>query len=113
MSDPGGKVRGRIGGIMQKLPTAAWVCLTVAFLGILATFAVLSVTGSNPTEFRSFLNTALSLAALLLTGGTLAFSAKAQQQTNSALDERITTAVTDALDVQRADDTAPGGEFRR
>jgi hypothetical protein len=98
-----------MGERMQKLPTAAWVCITVAFLGVLAVFAVLSVSGSDGTEFRSFLNTVVNLATLLLSGGALAYAGAAQKQTNGALDDRVQDAVKAALTEQRAADVKPGG----
>ena len=98
---------------MKNLPTAAWVCLTAAFLGVLGMLGFLSYTDSDATEFSRFLNTAVNLATLLLGGGALAYSARAQQQTNGDLDARIEDAAARALAAQRDVDTQPGGELRR
>lgn len=102
---------------MRNLPAAAWACITVAFVAVIAAFVILTVTGSDPTEFSRWLNSVANLAGILLGGGAVAFSAKAAQQTNGGLDKRIVdgakVAVKQALAEQRAVDTRPGGELRR
>jgi len=96
---------------MSKLPTAAWICLTVAFMTVVVAFVILSNNGTDATEFRSFLNTILNLVGLLLGGGALAFAGQAAKQTNGNLDARIKQAVQAALDAQRTTDVKPGGVF--
>lgn len=98
---------------MSKIPTPIWVCLTVAFLGVVAAFVVLSATGSDAAEFRGFLNIVMNLAGLVLSGGAAAYAGKAVSQTNGSLDRRIEQGVSAALEAQRAEDTQPGGELRR
>jgi hypothetical protein len=98
---------------VRNVPTAAWACLTVAFVTVVAAFVYLSAQGADTAEFRSFLNTTLNFAGLLLSGGAVAFAGKAAQQTNGGLDARIEAGVQRALEAQRAADTAPGGELRR
>lgn len=98
---------------MRNVPAIAWACITVAFVAVVVAFVALSISGSDPAEFRSFLNTVLNFAGLLLSGGAVAFAGKAAQQTNGSLDARIQLAIKDALDQQRAVDVQPGGEFRR
>lgn len=102
---------------MRNLPAAAWACITVAFVAVVAAFVILSVNGSDPAEFSRWLNSVANIGGLLLGGGAVAFSAKAAQQTNGGLDERIKagakTAAKEALAEQRAVDTRPGGELRR
>lgn len=96
---------------MSKIPTPVWVCLTAAFIAVVGAFVILSNSGSDPTEFRSFLNTVMNLAGLLLTGGTLAFAGQAAKQTNGGLDSRIRDAVAAELSSQRTQDVKPGGVF--
>lgn len=106
--------------LMKNVPNVAWACLTVAFLAVVTAFVVLAVTGADAAEFRGFLNIVANFAGILVGGGGLVFAAaganraqKAVEQTNGSLDERIQRALGEALKDQRADDTAPGGEFRR
>lgn len=95
---------------MKNIPAVAWACLTIAFVTVVTALVVLSITGSDPTEFRSFLNTALNFAGLVLSGGAVAFAGKAAHQTNGGLDARIRDgakqAAVEALNEQR---TADGG----
>jgi len=96
---------------LKKIPVAAWVCITVAFVTVVVAFVVLSANGSDSTEFRSFLNTVMNLAGLLLTGGAVAFAGQAAKQTNGGLDERIRAGVAAELASQRQKDVKPGGVF--
>jgi ABC-type branched-subunit amino acid transport system permease subunit len=102
---------------VKNIPGIAWACITVAFVAVVGAFVVLTITGSDPTEFSRWLNSVANLAGILLGGGAVAFSAKAAQQTNGGLDERIKdaakVATTEALNEQRRKDVAPGGELRR
>ena len=84
--------------------TVLAICGTVVFLTIIAAFVFLSVTGSDATEFRAFINTVMNAAAVVLAGtgavaaGVAAKSAgTAVKQTNGALDGRIETAIAQAL----------------
>ncbi len=94
---------------MGKIPTPVYVCLTIAFLGILGVFAYLSAIGADGTEFRSFLNTVVNLVTLVVSGSAAVYAGKAQKQTNGDLDARIQDGVTAALNQQRTDD---GGVVR-
>jgi hypothetical protein len=98
---------------VSKIPTPIYVCLTVAFLAVVGAFVVLSATGSDAAEFRGFLIIVLNLAGLIVTGGAATYAGKAASQTNGNLDQRIKDGVSAALDQQRAEDVAPGGELRR
>jgi hypothetical protein len=98
---------------LSKIPTPVWVCITVAFLATIGAFVFLSYTDSDAAEFRGFLNIVMNLANLVVTGGALAYAGVAARQTNGGLDERIERGAARALEQQRADDTAPGGELRR
>jgi hypothetical protein len=82
-----------------------WVCLTVAFLGIIGVLAWLSAVGADATEVRSFLNTVVNLVTLVVSGSAAVYAGKAQNQTNGNLDKRIKDGVTAALDRQRSEDT--------
>jgi hypothetical protein len=100
---------------LKAVPNFIWGCLTAAFLGCLTAVVVMGVTGTDATEFRSFLNTVLNFGALVVSGGGAIYagaaarnSQVAREQTNGALDKRIQDAVTEALSVQRTDDIATG-----
>lgn len=101
---------------LKNVPTAAWVCITLAFLGVTAAFVILAVTGADAAEFRGFLNIFANLGGLLLGGGSVVYAGAAArnsqrtvEQTNGALDARIEAGVRAALEAQRADDVQPGG----
>ncbi len=95
-------------GGASKLPPAAWVCLTVAFVATVGAFAYLSAKGADSGEFSRFLNTVVNLATLLLGGGALAYAGQAAKQTDGDLDARIQQAVKQALTMQRAEDVRLG-----
>jgi hypothetical protein len=105
---------------MKNVPTAAWVCLTVAFLGLLGSLVALSIAGAPADELWLLMNRISNLAGLVLGGGSVVYagaaarnSQQAAKQTNGALDERIEAGVQRALEAQRAADLEPGGEFNR
>jgi hypothetical protein len=105
---------------LKNVPGIVWVCVTLAFMGVLAALVVMAAIGADSTELTRFLNLIMNTAILIVGGagavysGAAAKSAQdAAQQTNGQLDQRITDAVAQALTAQRAADTAPGGEFRQ
>ena len=113
MSGSPGHTVGMNGVSMKNVPTAAWVCLTVAFLAVTTAFVVLAAIGADAAEFRGFLNVVANLGMLLLGGGSVVYagaaarnSQQAAEQTNGQLDARIRANVTEALNTQRADDEA-------
>lgn len=89
---------------LKNVPNVVWVCLTVAFISIVGAFVFLSATGSDGTEFRSFLNTVINLASIVLGGSSAVYAGVAaknsqttKEQTNGALDKRIASAVAAQL----------------
>lgn len=124
MGVTGGAEAGDAGGMrgvaLSKVPTAAWVCLTVGFLGVVAALVVLGVTGTPADELWTLLSRVANLAGVVFGGGSLVYAGaaarnaqEAAEQTNGSLDARIAAGVARALAAQRADDVAQGGEFRR
>lgn len=108
------------GVTLRNVPSVVWVCVTLAFLGVLTALVVMAAIGADSSELTRFLNLVMNTAILIVGGagavysGAAAKSAQdAAQQTNGQLDQRITEAVTRALADQRAEDIAPGGEFRQ
>ena len=117
-----------IRGILKNAPGGVIaICVTVLAVTVVAAFVVLAVTDSDATEFRSWLNTLLNLAGLLLGGtATVAASAAAksaqaaEQQTNGELDGRIAAAVQSSMrlygvtSVERGDEAGrePPSTFR-
>lgn len=83
---------------VNKLPTGAWVCITAVILGLFATIAALSITGTDTTEFYRLLNVAANFASVILSGGAFAYAGKASQQTNGGLDIRIQEGAKRALE---------------
>jgi hypothetical protein len=105
---------------LKNVPVGAWIFASVALLGALTALVVLGVSGADTTEYWRFLNFAWNGFQILAMSGTVVYagaaarnSQQAAEQTNGALDDRITDAVRTALDAQRAEDIAPGGELRR
>jgi hypothetical protein len=103
---------------LNKIPTIAWVCLTVVAVAILGAFVYLNASGVDPAEFYRFLNVILNLASLVLGGGGVVLAGQAREkatqaadQTNGQLDSRIAAGVATALRAQRATDVKPGGVF--
>lgn len=89
---------------LKSVPNMVWVFLTVSFLGVITALVVLSATGSDATEFRSFLNLVMNAVMLIISGsgalyaGAAAKNAQdAKEQTNGALDKRIAVQVADQL----------------
>lgn len=98
---------------MKNVPNAVWYCVTAVIISLMVAFVVLGVTGADATEFRSFLNTVLNFASVLLGGGAFAFAGAAAKQadtaakqTNGILDQRIQHAITQALASQSVDSNA-------
>lgn len=98
---------------MRDVPPAIWYCLTLAFLGVTTAFVALSVAGADASEFRSFLNTVLNFAALIVSGGGAIFAgaaaksaASAERQTNGVLDAKIQAAIAAAVQTNGDPDTA-------
>jgi hypothetical protein len=82
----------KIGDIVKNAPNALIYSVALCFVAILAAFTVLSATGSDATELRSFITLTMSLAAGLFSGGSLIVagsaaksSAATEQQTNGTL----------------------------
>jgi hypothetical protein len=104
---------------LKNVPVGAWVFASVAVAGALAALVALSISGADTTEYWRFLNFAWNGFQLLAVSGGVVYagaaarnSQQAAEQTNGALDSRITQAVTAALEAQRAEDTGPGGILR-
>lgn len=67
------------------------VCLTIVFCVVVGAFVFLSATGADASEFRTFLNTLLNIASVLIGGGAFVAAgaaaksaANAEKQTNGA-----------------------------
>lgn len=90
---------------MSKVPAVAWVCATLAFLGVIAAVVILTALGLESTELFRVLNVVMNGALLLVGGaGTVYAGAAARnaqeaaQQTNGQLEGRIAAAVETALE---------------
>lgn len=94
----------KVSDLMRNAPNSIIYSVTAIFVAVIVAFVVLAVTGSSSDDFRAFLNTALNIAAVVLSGGAAVAagaaahsSAKADDQTNGQLDEKIETAVRRAI----------------
>ena len=110
----------RAGVSLKNVPIGAWIFASVAVVALVAGFVVLGVNGSDTAELRWVVLTLLNLGGGAASVGGLVYSGAAAKnaqdaahQTNGQLDGRITAAVQTALTAQRAEDVAPGGEFRK
>lgn len=96
-----------MGDMLKNAPNAVVWAVTVCFLGVLATLAILSLNGAETAELWSFVNRLTNIATMILSGGAFvaagasAVSArKADKQTNGDLDARIDAAIQRARDGQ-------------
>jgi hypothetical protein len=99
---------------MKNAPNSVIYSVAIVFVTIIAAFVALSITGSDTAELRSFLNTVLNFASVILGGGAFiaagaaAKSAgKAEQQTNGQMHQTIRDAVADAVANPDVDNTDP------
>ncbi len=90
---------------MRNVPAIGWVCITVAFLGVITGAVVLAVTGADGAEYRGLLNIVANLAMMVLGGGSVVLAGQARnqaeqaaEQTNGGMERRIAAAVNKALD---------------
>lgn len=85
---------------LSKLPTVAYVCVTVVILGVLGSMTYLSAIGADATEIRQVFNTVANLGGLVLgsigaVAGSIAArrATDAAEQTNGGLVEAVREAV--------------------
>jgi Kef-type K+ transport system membrane component KefB len=83
---------------VKNVPGIVWVCATVTIVAIIGSFVILGVTGADATEFRSFLNTIMNAATVLLSGGAFVFAGASAKQTNGVLDDKIRAALAEVKD---------------
>src|ERR1700729_1924930 len=77
--------------LVKNAPSwVVWICGTVIGMSIIASFTLLSVTGSNADDLVRFLNTGFNLLGLLLGGGAW-LSASSANDAAHALKEQITS----------------------
>lgn len=94
-----------MGGIMRNAPNALIWAVALCFLGVLASFVTLAGMGADTTDLRTFLNTALNIAAALFSGtavvvaGAAARSAgKVQEmQENGHVTEKVEEGVRNVM----------------
>lgn len=89
---------------LKNVPIGAWILLSTGFVSMVAAIVILSVNGSDTTEFYRFLNQAGNWVGILLGGGGMVYGAaaarnaqQAAEQTNGTLDDRIEEAVVRAM----------------
>lgn len=80
---------------VKNVPGVVWICATVTVISIVAAFVILGTTGADATEFRSFLNTVMNAASVLLSGGAFIFAGASAKQTNGQLTEKIRAAIAE------------------
>ncbi len=90
----------KIGDIVKNAPNALIYSVALCFVAILASFTILSATGSDATELRSFINLMMNLAAGLFSGGALIVAGSAAK--SSAATERQTNGTLTAKDEEIA-----------
>lgn len=93
-----------LGSALKEVPSFVWACITFLLVSIIAAFVVLAITGSSSDDLRSFLNTILNIAGVLLGSGGLAFGAsaavnskRASEQTNGNLKPVVKAAAKEAI----------------
>lgn len=88
----------KVGDIVKNAPNAIIWAVVIVFLGVVAAFVTLAVTGSSSDDFRSFLNTVLNIGALVLSGGGVVAASAAAKSAHQAVQQ--TNGLADA---ERAD----------
>lgn len=96
--------QGKVRDIVKNAPNALIYAVAFCFAVVIAAFVVLAATGANTTDLRSFLNTLLNIASVVLGGGSVIAAGAAaksasqtEKQTNGALDERIIAGAKQAI----------------
>lgn len=98
-----------VGGIVKNAPNSLIWAVTLSFLGVIGAFVFLSASGSDTTDLRTFLNTALNIAAALFSGGALVVAGSAarsagkvqEQNENGHITEKVEEGVRNVMSERR------------
>src|SRR5581483_8344524 len=74
----------RLGDVVKNAPNALIWAVCLSFISIIACFTILSATGSDTTDLRSFLNLVLNIASGLFSGGALIVAGAAAKSSANA-----------------------------
>jgi hypothetical protein len=106
-----------MGAIVKNAPNALIWAVAVCFVAVITAFTVLSMTGANTDDLRSFLNLSLNIAAGLFSGGALVVAGaaaksagNAEKSVNGELDKKIEHGVRRAIFAPRDAGTGEPGE---
>lgn len=84
----------KVGELVKNAPNALIYTVGFVLAAILAAFTVLSISGSDATELRAFINTLLNIAAAVFSGGAVVVAGSAaksagntEKQTNGVATE--------------------------
>lgn len=98
---------------VKNVPGIVWVCATITLIAIFGSFVALAIVGADATEFRSFLNTIMNAATVLLSGGAFVFAGATAKQTNGALNEKIRAAVLEVKESTEASAASTAQAYRK
>lgn len=94
----------KMGDVVKNAPNSLIWAVTVAFLGVLAAFVVLAVTGSDAEQLWVFIGRLLNAlgaifgaGGLVIAGAAAKSAANAERQTNGEMPVKIAEGVRQAL----------------
>ena len=84
--------------IVKNAPNSLIWAVTLGFLGVVGAFVFLSATGSDTADLRTFLNTALNIAAALFSGGALVVAGSAARSAGQVKDQNENGHITEKVE---------------
>lgn len=76
-----------IGDILKEVPNVVWVCLTIAFLGVIGAYLVLSTNGTSTEDLSRLLNSIMNFVGIILGGGGVAIASSAAVNAKRAVNQ--------------------------
>lgn len=73
--------------LMKNVPAGAWVFASVAFLGVLASFVTMGITGTDTAELRWVILTIINATSGLATVGTALYGGAAARNAKTAAEQ--------------------------
>lgn len=91
----------KVSEIVKNAPNALIWGVVLVFMGILASFTVLSATGSDTTDLRAFLNLVLNIAGGLFSGGAVVLAGSAAKSAHTAVKQTNGVAEAERIDIAK------------
>jgi len=75
------------GDILKEVPNVVWVCLTIAFLGVIGAYVALSTSGTSTDDLSKLLNSIMNFVGIILSGGSVAIASSAAVNAKKAVNQ--------------------------